>query len=156
MSFRSKRSHDMGICACRLPHFFSARSPVFQVKWHVWNVFPQVKYAPSLISMGYHYGLQAASVSTWQHPLQFWNIFIILTSNGCLRATFTLSFYSLFVFASFHPFILSFQTQSFFSHSLPLTDAHTHNAGVTKYDKKWHCLFQNCVFGCVFHLKLEQ
>lgn len=49
-------------------------------------------------------------------PVQSRNIFIILLSNGCLRATFTLSFYLRFVFASFRPFTLSFQSRLFISH----------------------------------------
>ncbi len=88
--------------------------------------------------MGYHYGPQVGSIITWPHPLPSWNIFIILLSNGCLRATFTLNFYS--------PFLLVFPnllTLSSLSSSNTHTCTHTHtlqcwfmcSAAVTQYEE---------------------
>lgn len=132
MSFRSKRSHHLDICACRLLHCFSHISS-FSSKVTCLKCLStgKIPSPPSLIFIGYHYhyGPQVASVTTWPHPLQSWNIFIILLKAASGRL-------SLSAFTpSFHPFILSFQTYSLFSHSLPLTHARTHAR--CRSDKIW-------------------
>lgn len=108
-----KGSQHLDICACRLLHFFSPISSFSS------QVTCLKRLSTGKISLHpYLHGLSLWASGCISHhsttpPLQSWNIFIILLSNGCLRATFTLSFYSLFVFASFHPFTLSFQSQLF-------------------------------------------